>query len=271
MQSPAPVALVTGASSGIGEALAREYARRGHRVALLARRQERLASLANELGPGALALACDVARDGDLERCVAETLDRFGRLDVAVANAGVGGPSTFARSTLDDYRRVFETNVFGVIRTARACLEPLRASRGRFAVVGSVNGYLSMPASSAYCASKHAVRSFATSLAIEWQAEGVSVTHIAPGFVESEIRLLGGDGAPLENAKDPAPAWLVMRADVAARQVADAVEARRREAVITLHGKAVAGLARHAPGLVHAILRRTSGRIVTRQEPPRSV
>ncbi|HEU4411458.1 MAG TPA: SDR family NAD(P)-dependent oxidoreductase [Polyangiaceae bacterium] len=262
-----PAALVTGASSGIGEAIAREYVRRGFRVALLARRLDRLEALAAELGPAALALACDVARDGELERAVGAALDRFGRLDVAVANAGVGGPSTFARSTLDDYRRVFETNVFGVLRTARACLGPLRQARGRFAVVGSVNGYVSLPGTSAYCASKHAVRSLAESLALEWRDEGVSVTHIAPGFVASEIRLMGSDGAPIEGAKDPVPAWLIMRAEVAARQAADAIEARRREAVITLHGKAVASLARHAPALVHAILRRAGRRINTRQGP----
>jgi short-subunit dehydrogenase len=270
MQSPAPVALVTGASSGIGEALAREYARRGFRLALLARRQDRLEAIARELGADALALACDVARDGELERAVAAALERFGRLDVAVANAGVGGPSTFARSTIDDYRRVFETNVFGVVRTARACFEPLREARGRFAVVGSVNGYVSLPGSSAYCASKHAVRSFAESLGLEWRGEGISVTHVAPGFVESEIRLLNGDGTPREGAKDPVPPWLIMRADLAARQAADAIEARRREAVITLHGKAVASLARHAPGLVHAVLRRAGGRIATRPDPSRS-
>ncbi len=266
----APVALITGASSGIGAALAREYARRGHRVALLARRRERLEALARELGPGAVALACDVTRDGELERAVAAALERFGRVDVAIANAGVGGPSTFARSTLDDYRRVFETNVFGVLRSARAAFGPLRDAGGRFAVVGSVNGYLALPNSSAYCASKHAVRSLAESLALEWRPAGVSVTHLAPGFVASEIRLLGDEGEAVEGALDPVPPWLIMPAPTAARKAADAIEARRREAVITLHGKAAAGLARHAPGLVHALLRRAGRRVVTREGPRRS-
>lgn len=270
MASPSPVALVTGASSGIGEAIAREYARRGFRVALLARRLERLESLAAELGPNAVALACDVARDGELECAVEATLARFGRLDAAVANAGVGGPGGFERASLDDYRHVFETNVFGVLRTARAAFAPLREARGRFAVVGSVNGYLSLPNSSAYCASKHAVRSLAESLALEWQREGVAVTHVAPGFVESEIRLIGAQGQRAADARDPVPAWLVMPAAAAARQAVDAIEARRREIVITAHGKAAAGLARHAPGLVHAVLRRAGRRIATRPERPRS-
>jgi short-subunit dehydrogenase len=264
-----PVTLITGASSGIGEALAREYASRGHRLVLLARRRDKLEGLAAEIGPDALALACDVTKDGDLERCVAATLEHFGRLDTVFANAGIGGPTTFASSTLDDYRRVFETNVFGVLRTARASFEPLRATGGRFIVIGSVSGYVSMPNTSAYCASKHAVRSFAESLAIEWAAEGVSVTHIAPGFVQSEIRLMDGAGNLHQDAKDPVPSWLVMAASEAAEQIADAVRTRRREAVITLHGKIVTSLVRHAPDLVHSVLRRASRRFTTRQDAAR--
>ena len=117
--------LITGASSGIGAALAREFARQGADLVLLARRTDRLTALAAELerqGRRALALTGDVTVDGDLERAVAETRAKLGRLDVAVANAGFGVVGPVERLTLDDYRRQFETNVFGVLRTVHAAL-----------------------------------------------------------------------------------------------------------------------------------------------------
>src|SRR5262249_11416949 len=111
------VVFITGASSGIGAALAREFAKPGASLVLAARRTDRLEKLASELGRNgrrAIALACDVTRDGDLERAAAAVRDAFGRIDVVVANAGFSVVGTFERLTLDDYRRQFETNVFGV-------------------------------------------------------------------------------------------------------------------------------------------------------------
>ena len=128
------VALITGASSGIGAALARELARQGADVALVARRADRLAVVAREiedLGRRALVVTADVRVDGDVERAVTATQTTLGRLDVVVANAGFGVVGQVERLTLDDYRRQFETNVFGVLRTVQAALAPLRASRGR--------------------------------------------------------------------------------------------------------------------------------------------
>ena len=105
---------ITGASSGIGAALAREFARQGAAVALAARRVDRLETLVSELGAGgrrAIALACDVTKDGDVERAVAEARAALGPIDVAVANAGFGVVGPFERLTLDDHRRQLETNV----------------------------------------------------------------------------------------------------------------------------------------------------------------
>ena len=127
------VVLVTGASSGIGAALAREFARQGADLVLAARRLPRLVELAAEVratGRRALAVPCDVTEDGALEGAVRQALEAFGRLDVVVANAGFGVVGPFERLTLDDYRRQFETNVFGVLRTASAALPALRSSRG---------------------------------------------------------------------------------------------------------------------------------------------
>ncbi|HEV8474046.1 MAG TPA: SDR family NAD(P)-dependent oxidoreductase, partial [Methylomirabilota bacterium] len=180
------VVLVTGASSGIGEALAREFARAGASLVLAARRVDRLQRLATELtaaGAATRVVPCDVTRDGDVERAVAAARESFGRLDVAVANAGFGVVGPVARLTLDDYRRQFETNVFGVLRTIYAALPEVRRARGSLVVIGSVSGHIATPGSSPYAMSKFAVRALAEALGHELAADGVSVTLVSPGFV----------------------------------------------------------------------------------------
>jgi short-subunit dehydrogenase len=264
------VVLITGASSGIGAALAREFARQGADVALLARRRDRLAALASEVeghGHRALALAADVTVDGDLERAVAATQAAFGRLDVVVANAGFGVVGPIERLTLDDYRRQFETNVFGVIRTVQAALGPLKASRGRLAILGSVAGHIATPGSSPYSMSKFAVRGLADALGHELAATGVSVTLVSPGFVESEIRRVDNTGIFHTEVSEPVPAWLVVPAARAARHIVRAIARRRREVVITGHGKIAVFVQRHAPWLVALAIRAAGVR--SRPEPVR--
>jgi short-subunit dehydrogenase len=253
------VVLVTGASSGIGAALAREFARAGADLVLAARRVPRLEELAGEiraLGRRALVVACDVTQDGALERAIGQAVQAFGRLDVAVANAGFGVAGPFERLTLDDYRRQFETNVFGVLRTAAAALPALRRSRGTLVIIGSVSGQVPTAGSSAYAMSKAAVRAFAGSLRPEVRAAGVGVVLVSPGFVDSELRAVDNQGRHHAGTRDPVPAWLVVPTPRAARVIVKAVARRRREVVVTGHGKAIVWVARHMPWLLAVVLER---------------
>ncbi len=256
------VALITGASAGIGAALARELARDGADLVLTARREDRLRDLAREItssGRQAVALCCDVTRDGDLERAVAVAVERYGRLDIAVANAGFGVAGRVDELTLDDFRRQLETNVFGVLRTLYASLPELRKSRGQFVIIGSVSGHVPTPATSAYCMSKFALRGFAESIHSELSASGVSVTLVSPGFVDSDIRRVDNHGRVHEDAPDPVPAWLRMPAAQAARQIARAIHRRRREVLVTGHAKALVLLCRYAPWLLRFLIARFGG------------
>lgn len=256
----AKAALITGASAGIGAALARELARGGADLVLTARREDRLRDLAREIestGRHAIAVACDVTRDGDLERAVSAGIERFGHLDLVVANAGFGVAGRLDELTLDDFRRQLETNVFGVLRTLYAALPELKKTRGQFVIIGSVAGHVPSPGTSAYALSKFAVRGLAESIHDELAADGVGVTLVSPGFVDSDIRRVDNRGGLHAGAPDPVPAWLRMPTDRAARVIVRAIQQRRRrEVVVTGHGKAMVFLYRHAPWLVQFVIAR---------------
>lgn len=244
--------LVTGASSGIGKALALEFARQGANLIITARRKERLDDLAKEIegmGRKALAVACDVTLDGDMERAVEETHEAFGLLDVVVANAGFGVSGNLEKLKVEDYKRQNETNVYGLLRTVYATLDDLKQTKGRLALVGSVASYVSMPGSTPYSISKYAVRALAEGLYLELKPKGVSVTLVSPGFVSSEIRQVNNKGVLKEGAKDPVPQWIVLSAEVAARQIANGIFSRKREQVITWHGRLIMILRNHFPWL----------------------
>jgi len=241
------VALVTGASSGIGRAVCRELVARGGRVVMVARREDRLAELEAELGDAAVGVLGDVTRDDGLSDAVDLVRSRFGRLDIALANAGFGVGRPVERLVIDDFRRQFETNVLGVLRTLYATLPDLKATRGVFAITGSVAGHLSTPGSVAYSMSKFAVRALAEGLRAELAPSGVAVVLLSPGYVTSEIRQVDRHGRYRAEFRDPVPGWLQMPADVAARKMVRAIERRRPEAVITGHGKLLVFMARHLP------------------------
>ena len=249
--------LVTGASSGIGAGLAREFARRGYGVALVARRVAELETLAAELraaGGRASAHGGDVTRDGDVAGVVAELAAQGIRPGIVIANAGFGVVGNALKLSVADYRRQFATNVEGVLRTFYESIGALRETRGRFVIMGSVSGHVSMPGGSPYAMSKFAVRAFAEALHGDLKGTGVGVTLISPGFVQSDIRRVDNRGGLHPDVEDPLPAWLVMRTDVAARAMVSGILRGRREVVVTFHAKVIVFFARHFPRLLRIVM-----------------
>ncbi len=253
------VVLITGASSGIGEELALQLARAGARLALAARRIERLEQLQRKIrdaeGTEPLIIACDVTADEEPARAVAEIVAHWGRLDIVFANAGFGVVGSFAKLSLADYRRQFETNVFGVLRTLQAALPEIIRSHGQMVILGSVAGWTASPGASPYAMSKFAIRALANSITPELALLGVRVTLISPGFVESDIRRVDNQGKLHADAAEPIPRWLVMSRRRAVGYMLRAVARGKREVIITRHGKLFVCLERFAPWVLRIAAR----------------
>ncbi len=180
------VLLITGASSGIGAATARQAADEGWRVVLAARSRERLEQLANELGgpERALAVRCDVTDWDEQQQMVQAALATFGRLDAAFANAGFGGPRGFLNDTPEHWREMVLTNVYGAALTLRATIPALRDSRGHLLLTSSVAGRRVLPGS-LYSCTKHAVTAMGEAARQDLHGSGVRVSVIEPGMTDT--------------------------------------------------------------------------------------
>ena len=181
-----PVFLITGASSGIGEATARRAAQAGYRLVLAARRVELLEKLVEELGGAerAVAVRCDVTEWADQEAMAEAAISRFGQLDVAFANAGFGAKRGFLEETPEHWKSMVLTNVYGVALTIRATLPALKETRGHLLLTGSVAGRRAL-AGSLYSATKWAVTAMGEAARLELNGTGVRVTLVEPGSVDT--------------------------------------------------------------------------------------
>jgi len=192
-----PVFLITGASTGIGAATARHAAEAGHRVVLAARSEDKLRSLADELGGDerALVTRCDVTEWEDNEAMVASALEAFGRIDVVFANAGFGAARGWLKETPEHWRSMVLTNVLGAAYTTRAALPAVKEARGHIVLTSSVAGRRALQGS-LYSCTKHAVTAMAEALRQDLDDTGVRVTSIEPGMVDTPFFDKGaGEGA----------------------------------------------------------------------------
>jgi short-subunit dehydrogenase len=248
---------ITGASSGIGKAMAFEWVRLGYKVALSSRRKELLDKVAEEikhLGGEAFAIPCDIMEETTIKNAVEQIIKTWGRLDVVVANAGFGVFGSIARLTAKDWNRQLQGNVTGLALTVKYALPHLKKNNGRIGLVGSVGAYLPNPNLGAYGASKAAVHSIGQTLQVELMGTGVSCTTLHPGFVVSEIARIDNDGVWHPERPDPRPSNLMWTTDKAAKVMVRAILKRKRIYVFTGHGKIFVWLQRWFPGLMRLII-----------------
>ena len=266
------VAIVTGASGGIGEHIALRLAGLGARLVLAARRPDELERVAASCRRAAIAtgraadgdvitVPTDVADPPQCQRLVGRAVQAFGAVDMLVNNAGLG---MWARVDqvldLSVFERVMRVNYFGAVHCAVHALPHLKNSRGRIVCVSSLAGRTGVPLRSGYAASKHAMTGFFDSLRIELRGSGVSVTLVDPGFVGtgSQGRNLSGDGTPVGTC--PIDAAAVMTPHECARITVAAAASRTREVVIGARGRIGLWLKLIAPEAVDRIAARAIAR-----------
>jgi NADP-dependent 3-hydroxy acid dehydrogenase YdfG len=247
-------ALITGASKGIGAAVAAELTARGARVGLLARGQRELDQLAARLSGEPVVLPADVTQPKELERAVGAFIDEAGGLDLLIANAGIAHYGPFAEMDLELAEEMVSINLLGSLYTVKAALPTLLgSSAGHIVVVSSGAGIRAFPSGAVYGATKAANRAFAEAIRNELAGTGVSVTTVYPGEVATELHSHQLDRLPEWRKSDEA----IDPADVA-RQIAEAVIADRRS-VYAPKAVRFLGLNAVAPGATDRLLRRARG------------
>lgn len=257
------VAWITGASSGIGEALALELARRGAKLVLSARREDELRRVADatNLPPeNVLVLPLDMTDESQLPGHVQTVLDYFGQIDYVFQNAGITQRGTVAETKFEVYRQLMEVNFFGVVALTKAVLPHMLTQKsGHFVVTSSVAGKLGTKQRSGYCASKHALHGFFDALRAEIYEDDLHVTMVCPGYIKTPISLhaLNADGQ--KHARMDQNQAIGMDPAKCARQICNAV-ARHREEVY-VGGFEIGGiyLKRFFPGFLSRILRSRPG------------
>jgi short-subunit dehydrogenase len=254
------VVWITGASSGIGEALALEMARRGARLILSARREDELQRVARLTGlPDTqwLILPIDMADSDALPQKVDAVMQRFGQIDYVFQNAGITQRGLVAETDFLVYRQLFDVNFFGVVALTKAILPVMqRQGNGHIIVTSSVAGKIGTKMRSGYCATKHALHGFFDSLRAEIHEQGIQVTIVCPGYIKTPISLHALNARGEKHARMDGNQSKGMDPAVFARKLAKAVEKGREE--VYIGGYEVVGiyLKRFLPGLLSLILRR---------------
>ncbi len=248
------VIIVTGASSGIGLASVNRFMELGANVVLAARSIDKLEKIVEELGQQStvngqqfLCVKTDVTKEEDCKNLIEKTVEKFGKIDVLVNNAGISMRAVFKDLDLKVMHSLMDTNFWGTVYCTKYALPYLLESKGTVVGVISTAGYVGLPARTAYSASKFAVRGFLETLRIEHLYDGLHVMIFAPGFTTSNIRnvALTADGSP--QGETPRDEERMMSAERVARILSRGIARRRAEMVLTPLGKATLFVSRNLP------------------------
>jgi short-subunit dehydrogenase len=255
------VVVITGASSGIGKALAYEFGSKGAIVVLAARSLDRLEEIVldlNKIGVQAIAVKTDVTIDKDCRILIDTVIEKFGRIDVMINNAGISMRALFNELQLDVMRRLMDTNYWGTVYCTKFAIPYLLKTSGSLIGVISIGGYIGLPGRTAYVASKFAVRGFLDSIRVENLKTGLHVLVVAPGFTASNIRraALLSDGSP--QGESPRNEERMMSAEKVAAHVYTAVLKRKRKLILTFfQGKLTVLSGKFLPKFVERQIYRT--------------
>jgi short-subunit dehydrogenase len=248
--------ILTGASSGIGRALAVELVREGAQLVLVARRAERLEALAAELAaaPGRIEIvAGDITLAAVQQTAVARAKDAFGGLDLVINNAGIGAVGRFAEARPERLRQVMELNFFAAAELTRLAVPLLKQGQRPIVVnISSVLGHRGIPGYAEYCASKFALQGWSESLRAEFAQMGIDLLVVSPARTQTEFFESAVDAKPTR----PWPGLRTMTSQDVARRIVKAVRRGKRELVISAGGKALVWVSRLLPGVVDRVLAR---------------
>jgi short-subunit dehydrogenase len=250
------VVIITGASSGIGLATAREFARIGAKVVLAARRIDLLKDIENELtgnGYEAVSFYVDVTVESDCKILIEKTIKKYGRIDILINNAGISMRAIFGEVEISVLKRLFDVNFWGAVQCTKYALPYLIASKGTVVGMSSLAGIVGLPARTGYSASKYALHGFLETLRIENLRNGLHVLVMCAGFTKSDIRkkALTANGTP--QGYTPREEEKMMMPEEVALAVVKAVKRRRNLVILTLEGKLTAIIKRIAPRLVEHV------------------
>lgn len=245
--------VITGASSGIGEAMAREYAKMGAKVVMAARRSEELERIAAEIGNagGSVAFAaCDVTKEEECKHLMEVAVEAFGGIDVLICNAGLSMRALFDDCDLRVLHRLMDVNFWGTVNCTKYALKWLQQSKGSLVGISSVAGIHGLPGRTGYSASKYAMTGFLDTIRIENLKKGLHVMTACPGFTASNVRFsaLTADGT--QQGETPRNEAKMMTPEEVAHIVAKGIQRRKRLCLMEWEGRSTHLLKKFFPALV---------------------
>lgn len=231
------VVIITGASSGIGKACVQEFSARGCKVVLAARNQQSLQQIAETLGGEYLIVATDVSKEEECKTLIDKTIEKFGKIDILINNAGISQRTLFIDLHLDVIRQIMDVNFWGTVYCTKYALPHILKQKGSIVGVSSVAGYKGLPGRTGYSASKYAMQGLLDTIRIEHLKDDLHVLVVCPGFTVSNIRVtaLVADGS--EQGESPRDEQKMMPAETVAKRMADAVAKRKRTLTLTMQAK----------------------------------
>lgn len=254
------IVVITGASSGIGRALAFAFGREGATIVICARKADALEVVSHELrqaGITVLALTADVSVERDVQQLIEQTVARFGRLDILINNAGISMRSMLIDTDPAVIQKVMDINFMGTVYATRYALPYIQQAKGSIVGISSIAGYRGLPVRSGYSASKFAMNGFLEALRTELLHTGVHVLTACPGFTASNIRVSALDAHGQTKGETMRDEATMMSAEECADHILRAVKNRRRELILTTQGKLTVFINKWLPGLADKLVYNT--------------